>query len=64
MALLTSWSGKGPGKCTRVKDDDQQQNGVKKVKSRGDRFRSTVRMNIPGDMMALWYDVVNFVGKM
>ena len=53
---------KGPGKCARIKDDVQKQNGVKNA-SEGDHLRSTVRMNVPSDVVALWYGVVNLVGK-
>ena len=31
--------------------------------ARRDRLRSTVRANVPGDLMELWYGVVNLVGK-
>ena len=36
---------------------------VSRMTARGDRLRSTVRTNVPGDVMAVWCDVVNLVGK-
>ena len=36
---------------------------VSRMPARRDRLRSTVRANVPGDLMELWYGVVNLVGK-
>ena len=35
---------------------------VARVPARGDRLRSTVRANVPGDLMELWSGVMNLLG--
>ena len=64
MTLQTSWSGKVPENCTTVKDDDQQQNGVKIAGEGVTAFDRWWEWIVPCDVIVLLYGVVNFVGKL